>query len=135
MTTTGITIKGYDELVKALKKNPEVVKNEAQKYFVRSMATYKGIINNNPWQVGGGGGGVPVATRNLQRIGHETVFNDFAAYLKVRTDQVPYAGYVHEGTKFMEKRPWLDYAVEQGQGTIEKLQDDLLNDIVKQLAD
>jgi len=50
------------------------------------------------------------------------------------TDAAPYAEYVHEGTSRMEARPWLDYAMDQKETEIEGLYNDLLRNVVADLA-
>ena len=97
------------------------------------MAVLKQTALRNPWRVGGSGGGVPVDTGNLF-IAHETEINKFSAKLFVNNDRAKYASYVHDGTSRMKARPWLEYSKEKNKKAIERLQDDLLKNIVKDLA-
>ena len=128
-----IELKGAKEFERALKRNPSIVEKEAKNYFTRAMAVLKQTALRNPWRVGGSGGGVPVDTGNLF-IAHETEINKFSAKLFVNNDRAKYASYVHDGTSRMKARPWLEYSKEKNKKAIERLQDDLLKNIVKDLA-
>lgn len=117
-------IDGLDELKEAIKRNPEVVKREAGNFLKRGMAVYTRIMLNKPWRVGESGGGVPVATGNL-RDTHQTVYAPYEVYTQ---PTAPYAKYIHG------KRPWLDYAFNQGRQKVEELEKDLMEKIVTNLA-
>jgi hypothetical protein len=129
-----IKMSGFKEFEKRIYESPEIVKELAQMYFVRAVAKVFTVINNNPWKIGGGGGGAPVATRNLVARAHDTIYEPFQALIAININKVKYAGYVHEGTRKMEKRPWLDYAQEKSDLPIQKLQEDFINDLTKHLA-
>jgi len=131
---SNIELQGFKEFENALVKSPEVVKVELQKYFIRALELLKRGVKNNPWRVGGSGGGAPVDTRHLIDDGHLTVIEKFRAFLEVDTNEVKYAVFVHEGTQRMEARPWLDFVTEDQRKGIEELQDDLLKNIVNALA-
>lgn len=117
-------IEGLEELKEAIKRNPDFVKKEISKFLVRGSAEYIRTLLNNPWKVGMSGGGVPVATGNLRDTHTKTVF----PYEVLIRPTAPYASSVHE------KRPWLDYAYNENMGKLEKLEDDMMENIVNNLA-
>jgi len=129
-----IEIIGLKDLEKAIARNPQTVKQSTKIYFQRGLAAYRRGIYNSPWSIGDTGGGAPVDTRNLVQS-HGEKFGDFEASIgPARRFPVEYAIYVHQGTKRMKKRPWLDFVRQQQDGQIQGLQRDLLENIVKQLA-
>ncbi|MCK4826779.1 hypothetical protein KA005_64185 [bacterium] len=128
-----ITTIGFKELQTAIKRNPQVVANESKKFFVRALSKYRKGIQSRPWQVGSGGGGSPVATRNLVDT-HVTKIGKFRATIGPHPQLAKYAKYVHEGTRKMEARPWLDYVKEQNEGRVESLYKELLKNITADLA-
>jgi hypothetical protein len=125
-----VQIIGLESLERAIKRNPEKVKDEVGKFIVRATALYKQSIIRSPWRLGGSGGGSPVATGNL-RDTHETNIGTWQAYIR---PNAKYAPYIHEGTSRMEARPWLEHAMESKKSEIERLQDGLLKEIVGDLA-
>lgn len=90
-------------------------------------------IMNNPWQVGGAGGGVPVATGNL-RDAHLYKQKPFELIIEPTRN---YANFVHEGTVHMEARPWLEYAITTKEKDVmaeaQIMIDDVVNDIGKNI--
>ena len=52
---------GMKELKDAIKRNPAKVKEEARRFLTRGLAAYRRGIINDPWRVGGRGGGAPVS--------------------------------------------------------------------------
>lgn len=131
MSKVEIQVIGMDELLSAISRNPRQVLNEAKLFLQRGMAVYKSGINNAPWKVGGIGGGVPVASTNL-RARHVTKYNGLTA--TIGPEGVGYAGFVHDGTGKMEKRPWLDFVKSDKDSEIVKLYNSMLEKIVGDLA-
>lgn len=126
---------GIDELRKAVKRNPRIVLLEAKKFLQRGMALYRSGIQNRPWQIGGTGGGAPVATRNLVQSHAVRYHGDLSASIGPgRTHPVKYAHFVHGGTRMMQARPWLDYVKNQYEPQIINLTKELLRNIVQDLA-
>lgn len=125
-----IGFKGVDEFERAIARNPEIVIREGKRYLTRASAKVRSVIMNNPWRIGSDGGGSPVKTGALLRS-HTTKIETFKAIIK---PSAFYAIFVHEGTFAMQPRPWLDYAKEKSSGEIEKLQVELLETVVKELA-
>jgi hypothetical protein len=123
---------GFSELVKAVSEAPQRIRDEVGKFLVRGIAVYNRIIYRSPWQVGGGAGGAPVASRNLLGA-HLKQFNPWNARIYI-DDHVKYAQYVHDGTKNMSARPWLDYAAQAGQEDVDRLSVDLLDNILNRLT-
>ena len=139
-----IKINGVKEFERALKRNPKTTTLEVKTFISRALAEYRRGIYNNPWRVGGGGGGVPVKTYGLKDA-HITEYGKMTGRIYVRkahsknkkgraitTDK--YGFYVHEGTRKMKARPWLDYVFKNKNNKIINLQVNLLNKIVKGLA-
>lgn len=130
---------GLDQLKKSLLKSPEIIKEEVGKFLQRGLAVYTRVILNNPWSMGMSGGGVPVARKNGGNL-RDTHFKSVEPWKAVIRPTAPYASYVHglDGKKFNKKgvqlRPWLDYAVDKGKKDIEKLEEELLENIVATLA-
>jgi len=134
MSSVSIEFKGLDELERAIKKNPQRVIEHSQTFLQRGMAVYRSGIQNRPWRVGESGGGAPVDTRNLVQS-HAVRYEQLQASIgPSRNYQVPYAVYVHEGTRRMQKRPWLDYVKKDSDSKIRPLYQDLLKNIVSDLA-
>jgi hypothetical protein len=109
---------GMDTLKAAIRRNPQKAAAETRRFLTDSMASYKRGINNDPWRVGGTGGGVPVSNdprypRRYQRAksgglrdSHRTEVQSLMASI---FPTAPYAKYVHDGTARMAARPWLEY--------------------------
>jgi len=148
MSQENIKIIGINELQEAIKRSPKKVLEETQLFLVRGMTEYKSGIINNPWRMGGGGGGVPVsndqkyyrkyqksASGNL-RDTHQTEYQGLEARI---FPTAPYASYVHGLEGFPRKRkyqlrPWLDYVRASKDKKIESLYTKLLENIVGVLA-
>ena len=123
---------GLKEFQTAINRNPQRVLSEVRLYLTRGLAEYKRGINRNPWGVGAVGGGVPVATGNL-RDTHHTQVERFRA--SVGPDPFfKYAKFVHDGTRRMKARPWLDFVRESKDKDIQKHYDVMMNNIVRDLA-
>jgi hypothetical protein len=117
-------LKGAEEFKEAIRRNPQKILDLVGRFITRGLAEYKRIIIRNPWRVGMAGGGAPVQTGNL-RDTHITEVSPFAGRIY---PSAPYMKAVHK------KRPWLDYAKETATPNIEKLEGELLQDIVADLA-
>jgi len=118
-------------LKQAIRTNPVRVRKYATRFFTRAMAEYNRKIIRNPWEVGESSGGAPVDSGRL-RDSHKREIRPWEARIYPTAD---YAEWVHEGTRKMEPRPWLDYAFRQAQEKVEKHADKMLKRIVKGLAD
>jgi hypothetical protein len=117
-------------LNRAIARNPQKVREETNIFLTKGIREYNTIIRRNPWTIGGTGGGSPVATRNLVDT-HTTQTRPWEAIIK---PNAKYAPFVHEGTRFMKGRPWLDYAINRADSAIRNLQNDLLTRIVNDLG-
>lgn len=138
-----LEIIGLRELQAAIARNPKMVLDEGRSFLTRGMAKYKSGIINNPWRIGGTGGGAPVANdpryqRKYQRSRsgnlrdtHETQITSLQAIIRPTAS---YAKFVHFGTKYMEARPWLDYVKKTQDGAIRGLYEAMLQRIVADLA-
>lgn len=137
---------GIKELRAAVKRNPQKVRDEVRLFLTRGLSVYKQGILRSPWRVGSAGGGSPVSNdpryaRPNQKVrsgnlrdSHKTVINGFLGRIKADISHAPYAGYVHDGTRRMKKRPWLTYVKKTKEGEIKKLYENMLTNIVKDLA-
>lgn len=126
-------------LEQAIARNPAQVKQEVGIFLVRSRAMYMSTINSSPWRIGGGGGGVPINVQDVPGRGnlkasHEEAMSPWQWKVAVNERKAPYAGYVHDGTRKMQDRPWLDYALDLNSGRFEQHQVTLLENIVSDLA-
>jgi len=139
-----ITIKltGAEGLSRAVKRNPRKTIEALKIFFVRAKAKYTSTIINNPWSVGGSGGGAPVDTRAL-RDSHQSGSKIEKFSLVIGSDErvAPYAKYVHgrrpgEVNKRtgVKSRPWLNYAFDKNELAVKKLGNDMLKNIVKDLS-
>jgi len=137
MSENIVTIKGLEEFKSAIQRNPRVTLTEASKFLVKSIAEYNRSIIRNPWAVGGSGGGAPVDTGNL-RDTHRREVNRLSASI---FPTASYAKYVHgrrEGEvnkgNGVKSRPWLDYAVKSKDKIIQMYGEQMLKEIVNNLA-
>lgn len=129
----GMKLLGIDGLRKAIKRNPIFVTLEAKKFIVRGIAEYnKGIIRK-PWQVGGAGGGAPVAAIQGGNL-RDTHGKRITSTKGVIFPTANYAEYVHRGTSTMKKRPWLDFVKKTKDPIIIKLAEKMLQNITNELA-
>lgn len=108
----------------AIRRNPQKVLDEVNKFLVRGLSKYTKGIQSEPWRVGGSGGGAPVNTGNL-RDTHAKIINRWDARVG---PSAPYAGYVHRN------RPWLDYVKRTKDQEIQQLEKELLENITNDLA-
>ena len=123
-------IADFDPFIRAIKRNPQVVRSEVSKFLTRGMAEYRSSIQTKPWRLGLTFGGAPVATGSM-RDTHQVTMGQWEASIKPTTN---YASYVHEGTSRMKARPWLEYAKESRDGRIKRMELELLNKIVYDLS-
>lgn len=121
---TFFELSGADEFREAIRRNPKKILELVGRFLTRGLAEYKRVIIRNPWRVGMAGGGAPVQTGNL-RDTHITEVSPFEGRIY---PSAPYSEAVHK------KRPWLDYAEAQARPNIDKLEAELLQDIVADLA-
>ncbi|RKZ11028.1 hypothetical protein DRQ25_00785 [Candidatus Fermentibacteria bacterium] len=138
---------GRKELEAAIKRNPQKVLKEGRLYITRGLAVYKQGILRSPWRVGGNGGGAPVSndsrfprSNQRQRSGnlrdsHQTTIRGLVGRIGPNKSLSPYANFVHEGTRKMKKRPWLDHVKKTKDGKITKLYNRMLKNIVADLAE
>lgn len=141
---------GLNDLKNAIKRSPGRVKSEARRFLQRGLAEYRRGIINDPWRVGSRGGGAPVSNdpryRTRRNKGYQRArsgnlrdthiqrINGLKGWIGPNTDAAPYALYVHDGTRRMKARPWLEYVKDQKDRAIQKLQRDMLKRIVQDLS-
>lgn len=127
-----IKFNGAKEFKKALERYPDMAKQEVGKFLVRANKEYRQTIKNNPWRIGMVGGGVPVDTGNLRDL-HHTEIKEWTGRIYV-DNAVGYRWFIHEGNKRMKARPWLDYTISSNEKKVDKLGDDMLSNLVKNLG-
>lgn len=130
-----IEIKGLDELRRAIARNPEVVRTEAQKLFTRVASHIDRHLAKDPWRVNSGAGGVPVDTGHLLRNARKRQFAPMSLSIYTDTNAVPYARYIHEGTSRMQARPYYESAKTGTEKETEHEAGRFMDAIVKSLAD
>lgn len=128
-------LQGFNEFAAAIRRNPQYVISRANVFLVRGLAEYRRVIFRSPWTLGSSGGGAPVRTGNLRDTHQQTIGNLEASIYPT----APYAKYVHgikgmARTRSYQLRPWLDYAFDEARPAIEQHEADLVNDIMKNLA-
>jgi hypothetical protein len=111
-------------LERAIARNPQTVKQEVATFLTRGIAVYNRGIIRSPWRMGMSGGGAPVDTRNL-RDTHQREVSAFSARI---FPTAKYADPVHKG------RPWLQHVFDNSTAEINTLQDQLLQNVVTDLA-
>jgi len=146
MIGKNVTWIGLTELQAAIKRNPQRVLDEARLFLTRGLAVYKTGIIRDPWRIGGRGGGVPVSNdprypRKYQRQrsgnlrdSHITQINGLQGTIGPNMTTAPYARYVHDGTRRMQGRPWLEYVKATQDNAIQDLYRKMLANIVGDLA-
>lgn len=123
----------YTKIKEAIRRNPTMVRQETNNFLVRSQAVLKQNINQDPWRVGGSGGGSPLLSGNLKKS-HEYTLRPFELRIDVNERKSDYARYVHGGTRNMEGRPWLRYAEQNSESKINAHAKTLLENIVNDLG-
>lgn len=123
-----------------------MVLKEGRQFLTQGLAVYKQGIIRNPWRVGGRGGGAPVSNdprfpRRFQRQrsgnlrdSHRTEIRGLQGLIGPNQSVAPYAALVHEGTRRMQGRPWLDYVKRSKAGEIRKFQGQFMDNIIRDLA-
>jgi hypothetical protein len=126
---------GLKEFESKIKQHPEVVKRNVANFIKRITASYMRTIINRPWSVNSSGGGAPVSTGYL-RDSHAVGISPWESFIK---PLAPYAKYVHGVDGFSRKasyklRPWLDYAVDANEKKLVELENELVDNIIKELV-
>lgn len=125
------------QLRKAFASSPQAVMQEGKIFLSRGLSEYKRVaVGTKPWRVGQNGGGIPVALKNggNLREQHRTVINGLVGRFGVGQTRVKYAGYVHDGTKKMRARPWLEFARTKADGAVTKHYKVFMDNILKHIA-
>ena len=121
------------QLSKALSKAPHIIKTEGKNFISRGLLEIKRVAGqSSPWRVGQAGGGIPIAHGNLKQR-HRTRITGLEGRFGVGNN-VKYAVYVHEGTRKMQKRPWLEYAKKRSEKQIERHYNKFLDEVFKIIA-
>ena len=101
-----IKITGLNEVIKKFEKMPRDFITEMDKAVKRSAYLVEGEAKKV----------TPVLTGRL-RASISSIFSTLQAIVSPHTD---YAIYVHEGTRFMERRPFMKWGVEKAVDAIKK---------------
>lgn len=124
-------IKGLED---AIARNPVTVKEQVSTLLARARSMYMGSIKREPWRLGGNSGGSPIDTGNLVRS-HTEQMTPWTWEVRANgNNKAPYAVYVHEGTRNMSARPWLDYAIKTNDRRLQQMQISMLDYLVNDLA-
>jgi HK97 gp10 family phage protein len=139
MAKISFTTKGFKEFEKAIRRNPTVVLARGRVFLNRSLMAYRRVIEGTPWRIGQSGGGAPRSTGDLSKSHKYQVDGlkgivSFDENPNPSRSNAPYGVFVHQGTRKMEKRPWLDYAVTNADNQVESYYKDFLDKVVKELA-
>jgi hypothetical protein len=124
---------GLPEFENAIRRSPQYVIQRANQFLTRGLAEYRRVIWRTPWTRASSGGGAPVRTGNLRDSHIQTVSN-LEGRIGPNLQAAPYARYVHQGTYKMAARPWLAYAMNTAQSAIDGHEQDLVRDIIRNLA-
>lgn len=120
---------------RALRKAPEIVEFNGKRFLTLAKAELLQTIMNDPWEIGDKGGGVPVDSGHLRDTHRSVIHNMQLTILPLpNTSEPNYADWVHGGTRKLEERPWLDYAMKANRDRINKHSESMLEDITQQLA-
>jgi hypothetical protein len=128
-----VTLIGGKELIAAINRSPKTVGIETGKFLSRALSNYKEGIISRPWKLGSNGGGAPRDTGNLADT-HVTKVSRYKGVIEPGHLSKKYAYYVHEGTRRMQARPWLDYVKQANEHRIRSLYMELLKNITRDLA-
>lgn len=112
------------DLQRALQRNPQVVTEAVGRFIVHGIAVFNRGIIRNPWRIGQLGGGAPVLTGNL-RDTHQKEVSSMSARI---FPTAQYASAVHTN------RPWLDHVFNTSKDEILRLENELLDKVVNDLA-
>ena len=139
MPQCNIKVKGLPEMERAIRRNPSKTLKELNTFFVRALAEYRKSIMQAPWKIGLTGGGAPVETGHLKGSHQSIIKPTEASIAPDRAYNTTYAPYVHgiEGhprKRNYKLRPWMDHAFKKKSGRIEQLSNELLKNIVADLA-
>lgn len=124
-----------ESLRKAISNNPDVVKAEAKKLFIRVGSYIDRFLSTSPWRIGGAVGGVPYATGELFRNATKRKFGALKMTIYTNTQAVPYAKFVHGGTHKMSARPYYDAAMAGTKPQQAAAISAFMNATIKSLAD
>lgn len=128
---SGAQFEGFNELMRAIRRNPASVKKHGLRFMQRASSEYRRGITQTRWNLGGTGGGTPVDEGTLKGSHFPPKVTPTMVRYAPDTD---YDEYVHEGTSKMEARPWLDWVADQKERKIRRLHDEMLTDIRNDLA-
>ncbi|MHA1853383.1 MAG: hypothetical protein ACTSUF_07710 [Candidatus Heimdallarchaeaceae archaeon] len=122
------------QLTRAFNLAPRTVEIEGMKFLVRGMSEYKRVaIQGSSWKIGQSGGAIPRDKGNL-RERHRTRYRGLEGRFGVSDSDVKYAKYVHGGTRKMEARPWLNYAMKRGDNAVRKHYSVFMDEVLKIIA-
>ena len=120
MSKVVVKLKGVGSLLKQLANSPNIIQKEGTDAIFKTLS----IVEGNA---------IPLTPRKTGRLmgSYQTSIRPLAGILKVDTE---YAGYVHEGTRFMKGQPFLSKGFNKSKQRIEGIWKALGDKIVKDLA-
>lgn len=121
MANLSVQIQGLNELVVAFNKSPQITGKEINIAISKTILLLLGEARKN----------TPVDTGFLRETGMQTTFGELIGVLE---NVAPYAVYVHDGTKFMEARPFFEIAIQSSESQVNDFFNQALENITNQLA-
>jgi len=112
-----MTVKGYDKLIAGLKSSESDIKNSMQKAINKIGLIAQRDIKSF----------TPVRTGRLQR-GNQLMLGSLTAII---SNNVEYGPYIHNGTKNMKGRPFMEWGVEKAMPEIQKILEDEVDSVLK----
>lgn len=127
-------IKTSVEGLEDFKQDIRYFERKRKKYSRRLMSDIEKILKRDieraPWNIGDFSGGVPVDDGTLKRS-HNYTSNSDRLRIEVNSD---YGHYVHEGTRYMEARPWLDNSLKKSKQRRKRAEERFLDRLVNNLT-
>lgn len=115
-----IEIKNLEDIKSAFRKSPVLMAGNLNKAIRKSLFIIQGDSMKNS----------PVRTGRL-RASHTTLFSSLKGSL---TPNVNYAFWVHDGTKYMHARPFLENSVKSNQSSVDINFEKAVRDTLYQIA-
>ena len=114
-----VEIKGLEELKSSFKKSPELVKKYIGEAINKSIQTIQAKA-------------VPFTPKDTGFL-KGSFSASFGTLRGSLENTAPYAGYVHDGTKFMKGRPYLEQGTRAAESAIQSFFDSAMDKIAKEL--
>lgn len=120
MANIKITIKNLSQIKRAFGQAPQLMTKELNIAIRKTVLTIEGKSKQN----------TPVDTGRL-RSSHTTLFNNLKGSVYTNTN---YDTFVHDGTKFMKARPYMEQAVDQTEGDRDRFFTQAVDNVLAQIG-